>query len=212
MTEKIEVFTQNSIKITDTVGNIYIDTFKMQKETHDAKFIFVTHEHYDHFNPEDIAKVSNKDTILVVPQSMKEKALEVSDIVGRIETVAVNGSYTIDGLSFETIPAYNIGKPFHQKESEWVGYILIVDGKRIYIAGDTDATEEAKKVKCDIALVPIGGKYTMDAKEAAELVNILKPEVAIPTHFGGIVGTVSDEEKFAVFVKAPTKVEQKKQY
>lgn len=210
--ENITVFTQNSIRVDSSIGKIYIDPFRMNEEPMDADYILVTHDHFDHFNTEDIPKVSKNDTVLVVPENMKEKAKEAAGFVGSIVTVKPGESVTIGKLSLETIPSYNIGKPFHPKEAGWVGYILKVDGKRIYIAGDTDATDEAKKVKCDIALVPIGGKYTMNPKEAAELVNIIRPAVAIPVHFGGVVGTPEDAEAFTGNVDAGIKVENIKKY
>ena len=209
MTENITVFTQNSIRITDRDRQIYVDPFQMREEPHDADYILITHGHYDHFSPQDIEKVAGSNTILIVPEKMQEKAKEVANLVCRIITVNPGVYREIDGLGIETVPAYNILKPFHPKNAEWVGYILQVDGKRIYIAGDTDATKEAKAVKCDIALVPIGGTYTMDAKKAAELVNTLRPSVAIPVHYGSIVGKVSDGEVFANNVKDPVKVEFK---
>lgn len=209
MTGNIEVFIQNSIRIRSRVGVIYIDPFQMKEEPKDADFVLITHDHYDHFSPEDIGKVSKADTILVVPEKMAAKAREVSGMVGKIETVKPSVYREIGGLEFETVPAYNTLKPFHPKSAEWVGYILRIDGKRIYIAGDTDATKEAKAVKCDIALVPIGGTYTMDAKKAAELINTIRPDVAIPVHYGHIVGKPSDGEVFAENVMAPIKVEFK---
>ena len=130
-------------------------------------------------------------------------------MVSKIVTVKPGVYREIDGLELETVPAYNILKPFHPKNAEWVGYILWIEGKRIYIAGDTDATKEAKAVKCDIALVPVGGTYTMDAMKAAELVNILRPSVAIPVHYGSVVGSPKDGEVFAEYVKDPIKVELK---
>ena len=208
----ITVFTQNSIRISGSIGKIYVDPFRMNEEPKDADYILVTHDHYDHFNPEDIGKVCNSGTILVVPENMKEKAKEVLATVGKIVTVKPGESMMVANLSIETIPSYNIGKPFHPKEAGWVGYILNLDGKRIFIAGDTDATDEAKKVKCDTALVPIGGKYTMNAKEAAELVNVIRPAVAIPVHFGGIVGSSSDAETFAKLVDPEIEVENIKLY
>lgn len=209
MTENIEVFIQNSIRIRNRVGVIYIDPFQMKEEPKDADFVLITHDHYDHFSPEDIGKVSKADTILVVPEKMAAKAREVSGMVGKIETVKPSVYHEMGGLEFETVPAYNTLKPFHPKSAEWVGYILRIDGKRIYIAGDTDATKEAKTVKCDIALVPIGGTYTMDAKKAAELINTIRPGVAIPVHYGHIVGKPGDGEVFAENVMAPIKVEFK---
>ena len=212
MTGNIEVFTQNSIRIRTRVGNVYIDPFQMKDEPRDADFVLITHDHYDHFSPEDIGKVSKADTVLVVPEKMAGKAREVSGIVGMIETVKPGVHREIGGLEFETVPAYNTLKPYHPKSSEWVGYILIVDGQRIYIAGDTDATKQARAVKCDVALVPIGGTYTMDARKAADLVNEIRPSVAIPVHYGNIVGKVSDGDTFAENVKDPINVEFKIQF
>lgn len=209
MIGNIEVFIQNSIRIRSRVGVIYIDPFQMKEEPKDADFVLITHDHYDHFSPEDIGKVSKADTILVVPEKMAAKAREVSGMVGKIETVKPSVYREMGGLEYETVPAYNTLKPFHPKSAEWVGYILRIDGKRIYIAGDTDATKEAKAVKCDIALVPIGGTYTMDAKKAAELINTIRPDVAIPVHYGHIVGKPGDGEVFAENVMAPIKVEFK---
>ena len=209
MIDNIEVFTQNSIRIKTEKGNIYFDPFHMTEEPHDADFIFVTHDHYDHFSPEDIDKVSCEKTILIVPEKMKDKAKEAAGSVNEIMTVTPGASFETHGLEFETVPAYNTLKPFHPKSAGWVGYILIVDGKRIYVAGDTDATGEAKKVKCDVALIPIGGTFTMDARKAAELINTISPEVAIPTHYGSVVGSPSDGETFAGLVKSPIKAELK---
>jgi L-ascorbate metabolism protein UlaG (beta-lactamase superfamily) len=209
MTENIEVFTQSSIRIKDSGRTIYVDPFQMKEEPKNADYILITHDHYDHFSPEDIAKVANSNTVLIVPEKMETKVQETANLVGRILTVKPGVYQEVEGLEFETVPAYNILKPFHPKGAEWVGYILRVDDKRIYIAGDTDETKETKAVKCDIALVPIGGTYTMDAKKAAELVNTIRPEVAIPTHYGTIVGKPSDGEVFAQHVKAPTVVELK---
>lgn len=209
MTENIEVFTQNSIRIRTGAGIVYIDPFQMKEEPKDADFVFITHDHYDHFSPDDIGKVSKADTVLVVPEKMAGKAREVSGIAGKIETVKPGVYREIGGLEFETTPAYNSLKPFHPKSAGWVGYILRVDGQRIYIAGDTDATKEARAVKCDVALVPIGGTYTMDAKKAAELINEIRPGVAIPVHYGNIVGKPGDGDIFAEHVKDPVKVEFK---
>ena len=206
MCDNIQVNTQNSIRIASRLGNIYIDPLAISDEVHDADFILITHDHYDHFSPEDIRKVAKADSILVVPEKMADKAGEVSDAVAKTETVKPGVYRELNGLEFETVPAYNLLKPFHPKSAEWVGYVLRIDGKRIYIAGDTDATKEAKAVKCEIALVPIGGTYTMDARRAAELVNTIRPNIAIPVHYGSIVGKLSDGEVFAENVKEPIQV------
>ena len=211
MTDRIEVLTHSSIRIKSEAGTIYLDPFHIAEEAHDADYILVTHDHFDHFSPEDIAKIAKEDTILVVPEKMAAKAQEVSGRVSRIETVAQSGAYKVKDLSFETIPAYNVLKPFHPKGAGWVGYILNLGEDRIYIAGDTDATKENKAVQCDIALIPIGGTYTMDAKQAAGLINTIRPKVAIPTHYGTVVGKKDDAAAFAKLVEEPVKVEIKMQ-
>ena len=183
MGEGIHVFGQNCIRIKAAAGVVYTDPFRMTEEPHDADFVLITHDHYDHFSPEDLAKVCKKSTVLVVPERMAEKAQEVSGLVGRTVTVRYGSAYSVDGLNFETVRSYNIGKMFHPKDAEWVGYIIEADAGRVYVAGDSDATEEAKAVRCDVALIPIGGKYTMDAAEGAELVNLIRPKLAIPVHF-----------------------------
>ncbi len=212
MAGNIEVFTQNSIRISCGAGKVYIDPFKMKEEPHDADIILITHEHYDHFSPEDISKVSKPGTIIVVPEKMLSKAQGALGSSYNFVTVMQNDRKMVGSLELETIPAYNISKQFHPKVAEWVGYILNADGKRIYAAGDTDATPEARSVKCDIALVPIGGTYTMDPKEAAKLVNEIKPETAIPVHYGGVVGRPEDGEIFKKSVSSSINVELKIQY
>ncbi len=207
MVENIKVFTHNSIRIQNGGKAIYIDPFKMKQAPHDADYILITHDHYDHFSPSDIAAVAKAETVLVVPEKMADKTDKVKGSVGKTEAIAQGESKDICGFVLETIPAYNTLKPFHMKSAGWVGYIFEAFGKRIYVAGDTDVTKEALAVKCDIALVPIGGFYTMDTKAAAELVNTIKPEIAIPTHYGSIVGSPEDGAKFAELVNAPVKVE-----
>ncbi len=212
MTSNIDVFTQNSIRIRAGIGNVYIDPFRMREEPADADFILITHDHYDHFSPEDIRKVAGKSCVLIVPEKMRDKAREVEDRVSAIHTVAPGASCEIGGLKLETLPAYNLVKPFHPKSAGWVGYVLELDGQRVYVAGDTDATKEAASVKCDVALVPIGGTYTMNAKKAAELINKIGPVCAIPTHYGSVVGSKEDADVFAAGVMPPIAVEIKLQY
>ncbi|WP_026670451.1 MBL fold metallo-hydrolase [Butyrivibrio sp. AE3006] len=212
MTENIQVFTQSSIRIQTRHGVIYVDPFQMKDEPHDADYIFITHDHSDHFSNDDIKKVRKNSTILIVPEKIGKLANVLVHDQDRLIVVKPGIYKEVDGLEFETIPAYNNIKPYHPKSAGFVGYVFRVDHKRIYVAGDTSLTKDAQKVRCDIALVPIGGTYTMDAKKAAELINILRPEVAIPTHYGSIVGKKSDAETFKSLVKPPIKVEIKMQY
>ncbi len=209
MTENIDAFGQNSIRVKDGEKSIYIDPFQMKITPNDADYILITHDHYDHFSPEDIDRVIGSNTILVVPEKMEGKTKKIADKFSKVVTVKPGASYEIDGLEFETVAAYNILKPFHPRSCEWVGYILKVGGKRIYIAGDTDATKEAKAVKCDIAMVPIGGTYTMDPKKAADFINEIEPEVAIPVHYGTAVGKPADGKIFEENVKKTVKIEHK---
>ena len=212
MIENIEVFTQSSIRITDGDCRIYIDPFQMSEAPKDADFILITHDHYDHFSPEDIEKVSNGRSVLLVPAKMIPQADKISSIVGEIHSVMPGEHYGINGLEFDTVAAYNNLKPFHPKSAGWVGYILQIDGQRIYIAGDTDMNRDNQDMKCDVALVPIGGKFTMDAKKAAEFINTIQPSIAIPTHYGSIVGKKEDADVFAAGVKAPIRTEIKMLY
>ncbi len=209
MLDNIEVFTQSSIRIKSSQGTIYLDPFQIKTEPHDADYILLTHDHYDHFSVDDIRKIAKISTILVVPARMEDDAKELANDVASIVTVKPGVYKEISGLEIETIPAYNTVKPFHPRRAEWVGYILRADGKRIYVAGDTGLTKEARQVKCDIALLPVGGTYTMDTRRAAELANTIRPEYVIPTHYGSIVGKQSDGQTFASLVKSPVKVVEK---
>jgi L-ascorbate metabolism protein UlaG (beta-lactamase superfamily) len=204
MSEQIKVFTQSSIRITDG-KTIYSDPFRMEEEPHDADIILITHDHFDHWSTEDIAKVIKKETILIVPEKIADRAREVG--AAQLITVKPGEKLTAAGISMETVPAYNVGKEFHPKSDGWVGYILTIDGTRIYLAGDTDPNPENEKVSCDIACVPIGGYYTMDAREAAKFVNELKPKKVIPIHYGTIVGKYSDAEVFRSLIDPSIGVE-----
>ena len=195
MLENIEVLYHSSIRISKNKV-IYIDPFKIDKNYNDADIVFITHDHYDHYSEEDIDKVINENTTIIIPEELLTKLLKKGINKNAIITVEPNEKYVVQGIKFETIPAYNTNKTFHPKENGWVGYIIIINGIRYYIAGDTDITEENKQVKCDVAFVPVGGTYTMDFKEAASLINEIKSKIAIPIHYGSIVGTEQDAIDF----------------
>jgi L-ascorbate metabolism protein UlaG (beta-lactamase superfamily) len=195
MLERITINTQSSIRIeSDKI--IYFDPFKISKETHDADYIFVTHDHYDHLDIDSIKNIMNENTTIIIPDSIFLKVVPYIDSK-QVKGVNPNEEYKIGELSFKTIPSYNIGKIFHPRKNNYVGYLLNLEDKVILVAGDTDKTPELLDVKCDIALVPIGGTYTMNPKEAAEVINHIKPTVAIPTHYGSIVGNKKDADIFA---------------
>lgn len=206
MLENIEVLCHASIKFNKE-KIIYFDPFKIEKEYHDADIIFITHSHYDHFSEEDMQKVRKLDTKIVVTKDLYDRTKVLGFKEENILKVIPNKNYYIDNITIKTIPAYNINKQFHQKENNWVGYLIVLNDTTYYIAGDTDLTEESQKVKCDVAFVPVGGTYTMTAPEAAELVNIIKPKVAVPIHYGSIVGTKQDAEKFKENVNSEAECE-----
>ena len=195
MIEDIEVLYHSSIRISKN-KIIYIDPFKIDENYNDADIVFITHDHFDHYSEEDIDKVINENTTIIIPEEMLTKILRKGINKNAVITVESNKEYMVQGIKFETIPAYNTNKTFHPKENDWVGYIITLDGIRYYIAGDTDITEENRKVKCDVAFVPVGGTYTMDFKEAAQLINEIQPKIAVPIHYGSVVGTKQDATDF----------------
>ena len=195
MLNNIEVLYHSSIRINKE-KTIYIDPFKIDRNYNDADIIFITHDHYDHYSEEDIDKVINENTVIVIPEELLTKVLKKGINKNAIITVKPNQKYMVQGIKFETVPAYNTNKTFHPKENGWVGYVIEINEIKYYIAGDTDITEENKKVKCDVAFVPVGGTYTMDFKEAAQLVNQIQPKVAVPIHYGSVVGKKQDAEEF----------------
>ena len=186
-TDNITVNIHSSIRI-ELNKVLYFDPFKIEKEVHDADIILITHNHYDHLDIESINKVIKDNTIIIAPKSIEK------DITIGSNNIYLNpfDEINIDNINIKTIPAYNIGKPYHQKEFNWLGYIVTYNNISYYIAGDTDKIEEAKKVKCNIAFIPIGGKFTMDVNEATELLLAIKPQVVIPIHYGSIVGSIED--------------------
>ena len=190
MLKGIEINCHSSIKISKE-KIIYVDPFKIKKDKNDADIVLVTHDHYDHFSPEDIEKIINNETIIVAPKTAKSLSKMRNTVL-----VEPNNVYEVKGIKIETIPAYNVNKQFHQKDNQWVGYIIEIDKTRYYIAGDTDVTPENKQVNCDVAFIPVGGTYTMNYTEAAELANAIKPKIVVPTHYGDIVGEKDDGEKF----------------
>ena len=206
MLENIEVLCHSSIKINKE-KIIYIDPFKINKNFNDADIIFITHSHYDHYSEEDINKIKKQEPIIIAPTETIEKLLKEGYKQENIISVEPNKEYKVEGIKFETVSAYNNHKQFHPKENRWVGYIIELQGIRYYIAGDTDINEENRKVKCDVAFIPVGGTYTMDYKEAADLINELKPKIAVPIHYGSVVGTKQDAINFVCLVKPDIRCE-----
>jgi L-ascorbate metabolism protein UlaG (beta-lactamase superfamily) len=174
---------------------IYIDPWKLKDSPHDATVVLVSHSHYDHYSPKDIAKISGAETKLIASADViaKEQAGEV--IMPRL-------TIELDNVRIKGVAAYNPAKNFHPKRNNWVGFVIEVGSKRIYYAGDTDLTDEMKSLReIDVALLPVGGTYTMNAAEAAEATKYIKPKRAIPYHWGDIVGSRTDAEKFSKIIE-----------
>lgn len=184
---------------------VYIDPWKLAPGAEKADVILVTHEHYDHFSKDDIAKISKADTVVVAPASVTRQ------LRGNTITVKPGDKVSAAGVPLEVVPAYNPNKQFHPKSAGHVGYIVTLSGKRIYHTGDADLIPEMAQIKCDIALLPVSGTYVMTAVEAAEAANTLKPALAIPMHYGDpdVVGTRADAGEFKRLAKVPVEILEK---
>lgn len=194
MLKDVKVLYHSSIVLYDY---IYIDPYKIENETHNAKYVFITHSHYDHFDIESIEKIRNEDTIFFVTNDCKEKLLKIGVGEKRIITVLPDEIYRFNKIEVNVIAAYNIDKEYHPKENKWVGYLIKISGITYFIPGDTDQNEDNENVKCDVLFVPIGGTYTMDYKQGAIFANYIKPKYVIPIHYNSIVGKKEDAEEFA---------------
>lgn len=205
--EQITVNRQSSIRIS-AGSTVYFDPWEVHGHAADADVIFITHDHYDHFSPEDVRRLRKDDTVIVAPSAMVSQVNR--EVGGNVFAVEPGREYSANGIAFTTVPAYNRNKDFHPKGKGWCGYVVTLGEQRYYVVGDSDATQEAAAVQCDVLLLPIGGHYTMDVQEAAELTAKVKPATVVPTHYGDIVGDTSFGRTFAALVseKAPdTKVE-----
>jgi L-ascorbate metabolism protein UlaG (beta-lactamase superfamily) len=203
MLEGFTWFRQSAMRYAGDGLTLYIDPWGTGPDDAPADLILITHAHDDHLQPGEIEALSDAETKVVAPRDVAK------ELSGDVTAVGPGEAHEIAGVRFETVPAYNVVEErldMHPKANAWVGYVLEVGGRRYYHAGDTDALTELESLATDVAMVPIGGTYTMDPREAAGFVKALKPQLAVPMHFGFVVGSPSDA---ALFEKeaAPVRVE-----
>jgi len=189
MKEQIHWLGHDAFKIT--AGKvIYIDPYQIDAGQQKADIVLITHKHADHCSPRDIDKVRDSHTVTIGP------ADSMAGVAGEKRTIAVGETIRIGEVKITAAPAYNIGKAYHPKNAGWVGYLIDIEGVTIYHAGDTDRIPEMKRLHPDIAILPVGGVYTMTAEEAASAALDLRPQWAIPMHYGSVVGKSADADRF----------------
>lgn len=183
---------------------IYIDPYQLSNKyqsKNDADIVFVSHDHFDHMSIDDLRQIINDDTSIIAAKECLEKLkeLKMNDVKG----IKPGEKIIAKDLSIEAVHAYNTNKKFHPKSDDKVGFVISITNNRIYHAGDTDLIPEMESIRPDIAFVPVSGTYVMNAEEAAKAVNeLLRPKkIAIPMHYGAIVGTEADAKKFKNLVQ-----------
>ncbi|MDD4004268.1 MAG: MBL fold metallo-hydrolase [Elusimicrobiaceae bacterium] len=179
---------------------LYIDPWRLSRDNPKADLVLITHPHHDHCSPDDVAALSKPDTVIAGPAGI------AAALARKTVALAPGEKTALCGIAVETVPAYNIGRPFHPAQAGNLGFIVTVDGTRVYHAGDTDLIPEMKTLKTDMALLPIGGTYTMDPQEAAQAAALLGPAAAVPMHYGKHVGAYALAQDFLKLAVTPVTI------
>jgi L-ascorbate metabolism protein UlaG (beta-lactamase superfamily) len=201
--ERFTWFRQSAMRYAGDGLTVYIDPWGTTGDDPPADLILITHAHSDHLQPDEIARLSSSSTKVVAPHDV---ARELS---GDVTPVAPGESHEIAGVHFQTVPAYNIVEErleMHPKSNGWVGYVVELGNAAYYHAGDTDHLPELESIRTQVAFLPIGGTYTMDVEQAGVFVRELAPEIAVPMHYGFVVGSAGDADAFRIAAQ-PVRVE-----
>lgn len=205
MVSNIHWLGHDSFRIEGEGLIIYIDPWQLRNPSK-ADLILITHDHGDHCSPEDVAKICKDDTVIVTVEAAAKL------LSGDIRVVKPGDEVTVKGVPIRVVAAYNINKyrspgvHFHPREAGYVGYVITVEGKRIYHTGDSDFIPEMESIEADIALLPVSGIYVMTAEEALDAASALSPEMAIPMHVGRGIGSHDDAEHFKSKASVPVTI------